>query len=160
MDLLTAIEISARGLSAERTRVNVASMNIANAHVTKTIDGGPYRAKSVVFEAVPLEVEKRGESSNSQGIGRGEGFQQVLDQAIKKVEVVKVAKVVENPDLFKEVYDPTHPDADKNGMVRLPNVNVVEEMVDLMNAQRAYEAGVTAMNTAKQMAMKALEIGR
>lgn len=157
MDLLTAIEISARGLSAERTRVNVASMNIANAHVTRTIDGGPYRAKSVVFEAVPL---KDGRAPRGANAHLGQDFDTVLNEALKGVEVVKVARIVDNPDPFKEVYDPTHPDADKDGMVRLPNVNVVEEMVDLMNAQRAYEAGVTAMNTAKQMAMKALEIGR
>ena len=158
MNLLKAIEISARGLSAERTRVNVASMNIANAHVTRTIDGGPYRAKSVIFEAVPLESQDR----DGLGVRReaGRGFEAELNEALNDVEVVKVAKVVDNPDPFKEVYDPTHPDADKNGMVKLPNVNVVEEMVDLMNAQRAYESGVTAMNTAKQMAMKALEIGR
>lgn len=147
MNLLTAIEISARGLSAERTRINIASMNLANAHVTKTIDGGPYRAKSVVFESVPL---KREETS----------FESTLDMALNKLQVVKVAKVVDNPEPFKEVYDPSHPDADERGIVRLPNVNVIEEMVDLMNAARAYEAGVTAMNTAKQMALKALEIGR
>jgi len=158
MNLFRAIELSARGLSAERTRVNVASMNIANAHVTKTIDGGPYRAKSVVFEAVPMLHEepiadiRMGDAARS--------FDSVLNEALKRVEVVKVAKIVDNPDPFKEAYDPTHPHADENGIVRLPNVNVVEEMVDLMNAQRAYEAGVTAMNTAKQMAMKALDIGR
>lgn len=158
MNLFRAIELSARGLSAERTRVNVASMNIANAHVTKTIDGGPYRAKSVVFEAVPMLPEapiadiRMGDAVRS--------FDSVLNEALKRVEVVKVAKIVDNPDPFKEVYDPTHPHADENGIVRLPNVIVVEEMVDLMNAQRAYEAGVTAMNTAKQMAMKALDIGR
>ncbi len=168
MNLFSAIEISARGLSAERTRVNIASMNLANAHVTRTIDGGPYRAKSVIFEAVPYKPnadevqDELKELDEFDGIDKIKeaSFDTVLKDEMEKVQVVKVARVVDNPDPFKEVYDPTHPDADERGIVRLPNVNVVEEMVDLMTASRAYEAGVTALNTAKQMASKALEIGR
>ncbi len=153
MNLLTALKISARGLSAERTRVNVASMNLANAEVTRTVDGGPYRAKSVIFKAVPLE---EGETEKAPFIS----FQDSLDRELDRMEAVEVDKIVDDPGPFKEVYDPTHPDADENGIVRYPNVNVMEQMVDLMEAQRAYEASATVIDTVKAMGNKALELGR
>ncbi len=154
MNLLTAIDISATGITAQRTRINIASMNLANADVTKTIDGGPYRAKSVVFEAVPLSTI---ESDSSEGIS----FKDQLDAQSQKLSVVKVAKIVDDPGPpFKEVYDPSNPEADSRGMVKLPNVNVIEQMVDIMEAARAYEANITAMNTAKSMALKSLDIAR
>lgn len=153
MNLLTALKISARGLSAERTRVNVASMNLANAEVTRTVDGGPYRAKSVIFKAVPLE---EGEADKAPFIS----FQDSLDRELDRMEAVEVDEIVDDPGPFKEVYDPTHPDADENGIVRYPNVNVMEQMVDLMEAQRAYEASATVIDTVKAMGNKALELGR
>ncbi len=153
MNLLTALKIGARGLTAERTRVNVAAMNLANAEVTRTVDGGPYRAKSVIFRAVPLE---EAESEERPFIS----FQDSLEEEMGKMETVEVEKIVDDPGPFKEVYDPTHPDADKNGIVRYPNVNVMEQMVDLMTAQRAYEADATVIDTVKAMGNKALEIGR
>jgi flagellar basal-body rod protein FlgC len=152
MNLFTAIKISAYGLSAERTRLNVASMNLANANVTKTIDGGPYRPRSVIFSAVPYE--------EAGPDGGGSSFETRLSQGLDSLQVVKVSKIVEDKDPFKEVYDPNNPDADKQGMVKLPNVNVMEQMVDIMTASRAYEANVTAINTAKSMALKTLEIGK
>ncbi len=148
MNLLNAMEISATGLSAERVRINVASMNLANAHVTRTLEGGPYRAKSVIFRSVPYETE---------GSPPVSPFDSLLDGKLRSVEV---KDIVEDREPFKEVYDPGHPDADQRGIVRLPNVNVMEQMLDIMTASRAYEAGVTAMNTAKSMALKALEIAR
>ncbi len=148
MNLLTAIKISAKGLSAERTRVNIASMNLANAHVTRTVDGGPYRAKSVIFKAVPVAQEE------------DSPFAQALDKELQSLQAVEVDQIVDDPEPFQEVYDPNHPDADERGIVLLPNVNVMEQMVDLMTASRAYEAGVTAIDTAKAMAAKAMEIGR
>ncbi len=154
MNLLTALKISARGLSAERTRVNVAAMNLANAEVTKTVDGGPYRAKSVIFRSEPLDESAAGEQRPFIS------FEESLEQEIDRMETVKVEKIVDDPGPFKEVYDPTHPDADENGIVRYPNVNVMEQMVDLMTAQRAYEAGATVIDTVKSMGAKALEIGR
>ncbi len=147
MNLLTAIDISATGLSAERTRLNIASMNLANAHVTRTLDGGPYRAKSVVFTSVPYKVQGAGDNP----------FDKALSGALQGV---RVSEIVDDPEPFKEVYDPSHPDADERGMVKLPNVNVMEQMVDIMTASRAYEAGVTAIDTAKAMTMKALEIAK
>ncbi len=151
MNLFTSFTISAKGLRAERTRLNVASMNLANAHVTRTLDGGPYRAKSVVFRAAPLSLK---ESTESRG---GEDFDARLKKAIESVEV---AEIVDNKTPFMEVYDPDHPDADANGMVKMPNVNVMEEMVEIMSAQRAYEANISAMDAAKNMAVKAIDIIR
>ncbi len=151
MNLFTSFTISAKGLRAERTRLNVASMNLANAHVTRTLDGGPYRAKSVVFHAVVLSQK---ESTQSGGEGD-------FDARLKKaIETVEVAEIVDNKTPFMEVYDPDHPDADENGMVKMPNVNVMEEMVDIMSAQRAYEANISAMDAAKNMAVKAIDIIR
>ncbi|MGB9712796.1 MAG: flagellar basal body rod protein FlgC [Dissulfurimicrobium sp.] len=152
MNLFTAIKISAYGLSAERTRLGVAAMNLANADVTKTVDGGPYRPKSVVFSAEPYNKTGQG--------GGGVSFADRFSQGLDALQVVKVAKIVEDKDPFREVYDPNNPDADQNGMVKLPNVNVMEQMVDIMTASRAYEANVTAINTAKSMALKTLEIGK
>ncbi len=146
MNLFTAFKISAKGLMAERTRLNVASMNLANAHVTRTLDGGPYRAKSVVFRAIPI---------SKKDFDIDKGFENELLNALKEVQV---AKVVDDKTPFIERFDPTHPDADENGIVRLPNVNIMEQMVDLMEAQRAYEANLSALDTAKSMAIKALEL--
>ncbi len=144
MDILTAMEISGSALKAQRTRLNIAAMNLANANTTRTIEGGPYKAKSVVFAARPLE----------------ETFQDKLDAASEKLRKVEVVKVVEDKAPFKEIYDPNHPDADENGIVKMPNVNEVEQMVDIMEARRAYEANVTALDAAKSMALNALDISR
>jgi len=155
VNILTAIQISATGLSAERTRLNIASMNLANAQVTRTLDGGPYRARSVVFSTVPYA-----ESAPPSGTVPLHPFAEKLARESLHLETVRVSGIVEDPGPFPEVHDPAHPDADENGVVRMPNVNVMEQMVDIMTAARAYEANVTAINTAKSMALKALEIGR
>ena len=143
MDILTSLEISGSGLKAERARLNVAAMNIANVDTTRTIEGGPYKAKSVVFSAKPLE-----------------NFQETLDSVNARIRKVEVVEVVEDDKPFKEVYDPSHPDANEEGIVQFPNVDVPEQMVDLISARRGYEANVTAIEAAKRMAMKALDIGR
>jgi flagellar basal-body rod protein FlgC len=145
MNILQAMEISGSALSAERIRMNIAAMNMANANTTRTMEGGPYRAKSVVFAAKPLE--------------RG-NFEATLQSANAKLRKVEVAEVVEDRAPFKEVYDPSHPDADESGVVMMPNVNTVEQMVDIMGAKRAYEANVTALDAVKSMALKAMEISR
>ncbi|MBU0729251.1 MAG: flagellar basal body rod protein FlgC [Proteobacteria bacterium] len=144
MDFITAMKISGSALKAERTRINIAAMNLANVNTTRTLEGGPYKAKSVVFGSKPLE--------NS--------FQEKLNSAAASLREVEVSAIVEDDAPFKEVYDPSHPDADENGTVRLPNVNATEQMVDIMEAKRAYEANVAALDAIKNMAMKALEIGR
>lgn len=143
MDILTAMNISGSGLKAERARLNVASMNLANANTTRTIEGGPYKAKSVVFGARPVT-----------------SFRQTMDSVSDKLRKVEVVEVVEDDKEFKAVYDPSHPDADENGMVLFPNVDVNEQMVDIIGARRAYEANVTALEAIKSMALKAMDISR
>jgi flagellar basal-body rod protein FlgC len=143
MDFLKAMEVSGSALKAQRTRINVAAMNLANVNTTRTVEGGPYKAKSVVFATKPLESK----------------FEEILNSNAK-LQAVEVIDIVEDQSPFKEIYDPSHPDADEKGMVRLPNVNVVEQMVDMMSAKRAYEANVTALDAVKSMALKALDIGR
>jgi flagellar basal-body rod protein FlgC len=145
MDFFTAFDVSASGLSAQRIRMNTVSSNLANAYSTETAEGGPYRRKDVVFSAQPVR--------NS--------FNEILQgQMGGKINQVNVVEIVEDPRPFKTVYDPYHPNADKNGYVSYPNVNVMEEMVNMLSASRSYEANVSAVKTAQEMALKALEIGQ
>lgn len=144
MDLFKAMEISASGLRAQRTRVEAVSANLANVNTTRTEEGGPYRRREVVFTSVP----------------GGTSFSDLLATSAAAEPPGVRAEVVEGDGAMKEVYDPSHPDADEKGVVRLPNVNLVEEMVDLLSALRDYEANVTAFNAAKSMVLKALEIGK
>ncbi len=144
MDFMTAMDISGSALKAERSRINIASMNLANANTTRTIDGGPYRAKSVIFKAQPLQG----------------GFQDTMNGIENKLRKVEVVEVVNDKTPFKEIYDPSHPDADANGMVKMPNVNTAEQMVDMMSARRDYDANVTALEAIKAMALRALDIAR
>ncbi len=143
MDFFTAIKISGSALSAQRYRLNIISSNLANAQTTRTPEGGPYRRKDVVFEATPLSPS----------------FSETLKDALRNdVLGVKVKEVINDPSPFKRVYDPGHPDADKDGYVNMPNVNTVVEMVNLINATRSYEANIAAIDAAKNMALKALDI--
>lgn len=145
MNFIDALRASASGLSAQRLRMNVIASNLANANTTRTAAGGPYRRRDVNFVA---------ESADPR-------FGDVLQAQLHgHLTVVKVAGVVEDNSPLPQKYDPEHPDADAEGYVNLPNVNVVEEMVNMMSANRAYEANVTAFNAAKSMALKTLEIGR
>jgi flagellar basal-body rod protein FlgC len=150
MGLFDAIDASASGLSAERLRMDVTSENLANAETTKGADGNPYRRKEVVLQSV-------GGATNS--------FATVLSSlqggtASTPVKGVKVAGIVEDQSALKRIYDPGHPDADKDGYVTMPNVNTVTEMTDLISSSRAYEANVTAMQTAKTMFGKTLDLLR
>jgi len=135
MGMFDALSISSTGMSAERLRMDVIAENLANAETTRTPEGGPYRRQEVVLE----------QASPS--------FGEVLGG-------VRVAGIVSDSSPARRVYDPGHPDADKQGYVTLPNVNPVNEMVDLITAQRGYEANVTAMQTAKSMFAKTLDILR
>lgn len=142
-NIFTGMRISASGLAAERLRMDVISNNIANIETTKTESGGPYRRKIVSFKE-NLDKELSGLSNKYE----------------TKYKGVKVDKISEDNSEFKKVYNPSHPDADADGYVLMPNVNILNEMVDLITATRAFEANVTALNSQKQMALKALEIGR
>lgn len=139
MSFLNSLNISGSGLTAQRLRMDVASENIANINTTRTADGGAYRRKMVVLE----EVEHK-------------DFRGMVDKA----RGVEIAEIVEDGSELKLVYDPEHPDANEDGYVEMPNVDSLKETVDMMEAYRAYQANVTALNTTKQMALKALEIGR
>lgn len=145
MDFFNSINVSSSALSAERTRMNLISSNLANANASRTPEGGPYKRKDAVFTATPLD--------NS--------FNRALDGATaQQVRRVEVSQIVEDQNPPRLQYDPGHPDADPQGYVAMPNVNVVEEMADMIGATRAYEANVTAVQAAKSMALKTLEIGR
>ncbi|HPI04060.1 MAG TPA: flagellar basal body rod protein FlgC [Candidatus Goldiibacteriota bacterium] len=148
MSAFDAFVISASGLTAERLRMDVISNNIANVNTTKTVDGGPYQRQRVIFEP-------RGEKANML-------FPAMFDKSkrIANFSGVKVTGVINDANPPKLMFDPGHPDANKEGYVAMPNVNIVKEMVDMISATRAYEANVTALNSAKSMAAKALEIGK
>lgn len=145
MSFMSAMEIIASGLSASRFRMNLTASNLANANTTRTAEGGPYQRKDPVYQSTPLQLS----------------FSELLrDRMAGSLRGVTVTNVQTDPRPPRTVYDPGHPDADVQGVVRMPNVNVVEEMVDMIMASRAYEAGVTAMQSIKAMANKALQIGR
>ena len=145
MDFMTALDIGASALSAERTHINIISMNLANAKTTRTAEGGPYRRKSVYMAAAEID------SPFSRNM-RSE-----LDRDLRGVRVEGIA-VDQRP--LRLVYEPGHPDANEEGYVAYPDINVVEEMANLMTAQRGYEANVTSIDTVKAMYAKALELGR
>jgi flagellar basal-body rod protein FlgC len=138
----SALEVAASGLSAERTRMNTIASNLANARTTRTAEGGPYKRLDPVFQATQLGGEAVGGPNES---------------AVSMVKVQRIQQDQRDPQL---VYEPGHPDADAKGYVRYPNVNVVEEMVNMITASRAYEAGVSSVESVKAMAKSALGIGR
>ena len=145
MDFLTSMDISSSGMAANRKRMNAISSNIANAQTTRTVEGGPYRRKEVVFGSEPAR----------------EKFSDILEgemgQNVRKVHATEVLSMNEAPILK---YEPGHVDANEKGYVAYPNVNVMKEMANMISASRSYEANISALNTAKSMALKSLEIGR
>jgi flagellar basal-body rod protein FlgC len=145
MDIYDALRTSSSGLSAQRMRMNLISANLANVNTTRTPEGGPYRRKEVVFEARPQSPSFHEALRSRQGRQPAE---------VRAVEVFDDPR----PPILK--YDPGHPDADAQGYVRLPNVNTMEEMVNMISATRSYEANVAAVKASKDMALKALEIGK
>lgn len=148
MSFLSSMNISASGMTAQRLRLDIASENIANIDTTRTEAGGPYQRKMVVLES-KNENNFRKTLMNAAGISRQQS-----------VGGVRVAQVVQDTSPFKSVYNPEHPDADENGYVQMPNVDLIKETVDSMSATRSYEADITAFNAIKMMASKALEIGK
>ena len=150
--MFNAIDIAASGMTAERLRLDVVSNNLANVNTTRTENGTPYRRQIVVFE--PREdfesvLQTNINKDNNQGarinqVGQG----------------VRARAIIEDQSPFRAVYEPGHPDADAQGYVMMPNVNAVAEMIDMLSASKAYEANVAAVNAAKSMALKALDIGK
>ncbi len=142
MDIFASLKVSASALTAQTIRLNTISSNLANVDTTSTPEGGPYKKKSVYFQSKPLS------------------FQDQLDSNLQgSVEGVEVTKIVEDKSPPRKVYDPTHPDADKDGYVSMPNISVLKEMVDMMSATRSYQANVTAVQSEKRMVLKAIDIG-
>jgi flagellar basal-body rod protein FlgC len=140
------MDVSASGLTAQRLRLDIISQNIANAQTTRTEGGGPYQRQAVIFETI----------SNTKNFGT------LLSNHKEKVNNggVRVSQIIKDQKESPLIYDPTHPDANEQGYVSMPNVNTVEEMVNMISASRSYEANVTAFNSMKSMVTKALEIGK
>jgi flagellar basal-body rod protein FlgC len=145
MDFMTALDIGASGLSAERTHLNIISMNLANAKTTRTAEGGAYRRRTVVKAATDVDSPF------------AKAMQDAQTRELKGVRVLGIARD-ERPG--KRVYEPGHPDADQEGYVTYPDINVVEEMTNMLTATRSYEANVSSIQSVKSMWNKALEIGR
>lgn len=144
MAFLNSLDIAGSALTASRLRMDTVSQNISNADVTRTEAGGPYRRKMVVYEAQ-----------------EGGTFRKMLnDKMGNEKGGVKVTGIVEDQSEFTPVYNPEHPDANVQGYVMMPNVNPMQEMLDMMAATRAYDLNITSLNAMKGMATKALEIGR
>lgn len=143
MDIFNTFKISGSAMQAQSQRLDTISSNLANIETTSTPEGGPYKKKSVYFQSTPLS------------------FQNQLDNSLRQsTQGVKVTKIIEDQRPPRKIYDPAHPDADGDGYVAMPNVNHMEEMVDMMSATRSYQANATVIKSAKRMALKALEIGR
>lgn len=151
MAFLSAMSVVGSGLTAQQLRLDVISENVTNMQTTRTENGEPYRRKMVVFQS------QDGRDSFRTALARAAGRSLTPND---DVGGVRVTEIVEDQSDFKQVYDPTHPDADENGYVMMPNVELVKETVDAMAAQQAYTANVTVFNALKGMATSALEIGK
>lgn len=143
MDITNTFKISGSALKAHSQRLNTISSNLANVETTSTPEGGPYKKQSTYFQTKSLSFKDQ--------------LNNTMNNGIKGVEV---SKIIEDKTPPRKVYDPSHPDAAEDGYVEMPNISVLEEMVDMMSATRSYQANVTSIKMAKRMALKALEIGR
>ena len=161
--LLSAIKISSQGLSVQRAKMNTTAENIANAETTKTKEGGPYRRKRVTVEetkepanfgTVMKQAGQKLHKTNSKHLS---GHSIKMKNSID-IPNVSEKEIVDPASNFRLVHDPSHPDADEQGYVKMPDIEIVNEMVDMMAASRAYEANTVAISTAKQMAQDALDI--
>lgn len=168
MSAFNSMKINASGLTLERLKMDVISTNIANARTTRTEDGGPYKKKQVVFEE---SIKKAKNISNNKFSYLGENIINDKNHMKPSGSInslgntnrsfgVKVVEIQEEEGNFKLVYEPSHPDANEDGYVLMPNINMVDEMISLIETQRAYEANVTAFNTSKNIYKKALEISK
>ena len=146
--MLEILKTAGSALTAQRLRMDVIASNLANSEATSTPEGGPYKRERVVFGPVLRDsLSKLSDSAGSIASGAATGG-------------VEVRGIVQDQDEPRQVFDPTHPDADANGYVAYPNVDMVTEMTDMLSASRSYEANITIVNVAKSMAQKALDIGR
>ncbi len=137
MEFMAAFRICGSGLAAQKAKMDVIISNLANINTTRTPEGGPYKRRSIVFSSEPI----KGSFDNT-------------------LQMVKTERIVEDKESIKMIVDPTHPDADAKGIVTMPDINTFTEMADMITANRAYEACVTAFDASKNMALKALELGK
>jgi len=145
MSIMNGMNVSASGMTAQRLRLDIIAQNIANVNTTRDADGNVYKRKTVVFSEKDMTSFSQVLMKSSGTVGSG----------------VKVSEIAEdNTTEMNKVYDPSHPDADEDGYVTYPNVNTVQEMTDMIDATRSYEANVTAFNASKNMALKGLEVGK
>ena len=142
MSVFSSMQINASGLTVERLKMDLISTNISNANTTRTDEGGPYRRKTLIFEE-NLNLERNKLTNNIENKSQG-------------VRAIGI----EEDENFRIIYEPDHPDANEDGYVEMPNVNMVDEMIALINVQRSYEANVTALNVSKSILKKALEISK
>lgn len=150
MDLYKILTVSSAGMNAQRDRMSVVSGNLVNSETTRTPEGGPYRRRDIIFQAAPVEEENFASLLTV-------GFPQQRPSGILTVEVAGVRESAKAP---RRVYDPEHPDADSQGYVSYPDINVMEEMADLMSAVRSYEANLAVFNATKGLVRRLLDFGR
>ena len=141
MEFLTSLNTSASGLYAQRKRMDIIASNLANIETTRTEEGGPYRRKMVVMKSKPVASD----------------FKNIFNS---KIEGVQIEDIIEDKSPFKKVYNPSHPDADENGYLLKPNVDLIVETTNMLMAKRAFEANIAAIKATRQMVLKALELGR
>ncbi len=153
MSFFTGMDIAASGLTAQRFRLDIITQNLANVNTTRTPEGGPYQRKTVLFESIPMQNGPNNLQNN---------FGNILHSNLNMYHTkgVQVSGIVTDDTPMPVVYDPTHPDANIDGYVTMPNVDVVTEMVNMISASRSYEANVTAFNNLKAMNTKALDLGK
>lgn len=145
MDFLTSIQVSSSGMNVQRQRMDAIASNLANIETTRTPEGGPYKRKDVVVSATPM----------------GDDFAATLHRELfDSVREAQVSQIVEDQNEPKLVFQPSHPDANEAGYVAMPNINLMEEMVNMINATRSFEANIQAVNAAKTMALRAIDLGR
>jgi flagellar basal-body rod protein FlgC len=147
MNLDRVFAVVGSALDAQRQRLNIIAGNLANAESTRTPDGGPYIRRDVVFQATSPDSAFHSVFNSAFADGSGPS-------------AVRITEIIEDERPLRQVYDPNHQDADERGFLHLPNVNPIEEMVNLMSATRAYEANIAVMETGKTMTLRALEMGR
>lgn len=147
MDLFKIFSVSGSGMAAQRSRMTVVAGNLANSETTRTPDGGPYRRRDVIFKAVPAQGEFGAEFDK-------------LSDGVSEAQGVEVVGVKQSSRPARKIFDPNHPDADGEGYVALPNINAMEEMVDMLSAVRSYEANLATYNTTKSLIRRILDIGR
>ena len=166
MSLFTIFKISSQGMTAQRERLEAASSNLANANSTRTAEGGPYRRRDIVFQTAPIEPDESvfgappaDVLAGTVGTPWGTSFDSVFQNARQSAQGVASSTRLAGADQTIRRFDPSHPDADANGYVNLPDVDPLEETVNMLSAARSFEANATAYNTAKELARATLKLG-